>query len=196
MTEQVYSYLDRGQPQADDMYLYDYLIAEMFRARRFGNAGSLWILVTYIENVLDIQLIDFINLHNTSPALAADYDRTITRLLNQAPRNLQLTYEPHDVRYPPFDYTQELTAGQQITTNISGYDILNLDTAATDDCCMCLEPLEIGQTIGVITGCGHQFHDPCIRTYITEYNRHECPLCRHTIGFGGGPFIRYFKYLG
>lgn len=54
-------------------------------------------------------------------------------------------------------------------------------------CVICLLPFQVGQNIGVIRHCQHQFHDQCIRTYIMQYTR-NCPLCRGNIGFGKRKF--------
>ena len=58
---------------------------------------------------------------------------------------------------------------------VSETDSEDLDTL----CGICLEKIT---TNHVITTCGHDFHDACLREYLTsKCQRPVCPMCRHDV---------------
>ena len=50
--------------------------------------------------------------------------------------------------------------------------------ALSNDCPICMEPIELTNTI--TTACGHHFHATCLVTNIMKMNR-NCPCCREPI---------------
>ncbi|KAI8006459.1 putative E3 ubiquitin-protein ligase ATL44 [Camellia lanceoleosa] len=47
-----------------------------------------------------------------------------------------------------------------------------------NDCAICLEDFEEGDTCGVLPSCDHSFHPKCIRRWLVKNQNQTCPLCR------------------
>lgn len=48
-----------------------------------------------------------------------------------------------------------------------------------EDCCICLMGMAIGQRVCKLKGCGHTFHEDCIKTWLTHGK--WCPVCRSVV---------------
>jgi len=51
--------------------------------------------------------------------------------------------------------------------------------AQDDNCAICQDPIEMGQTMRIIGHCTHRFHQHCIDTWFESHV--TCPTCRHDI---------------
>lgn len=59
------------------------------------------------------------------------------------------------------------------------------DTRAAQDCAVCLEEFQEGDTVKVTPQCGHVFHPRCIDTWLI--NHVTCPVCRCARIYNGIP---------
>ena len=57
--------------------------------------------------------------------------------------------------------------------------IITAVQANQDDCAICQEPIQIGQSIRMLRHCTHRFHRACIDPWFE--NHPTCPTCRHDI---------------
>jgi hypothetical protein len=60
-----------------------------------------------------------------------------------------------------------------------GTIILTANQLNQDNCAICQDPMEIGQTIRMIRHCTHRFHQTCIDPWLEQHV--TCPTCRHDI---------------
>ena len=84
------------------------------------------------------------------------------------------------------DYDSELEAGQQVLLNYESNQNENADeffisvpvdqVNSDDDCDICLEKLNNGNTVSKLTRCVHVFHTECIQK-ASEFTQ-RCPICR------------------
>ena len=61
----------------------------------------------------------------------------------------------------------------------AGTIILTANQLNQDNCAICQDPMEIGQTIRMIRHCTHRFHQTCIDPWLEQHV--TCPTCRHDI---------------
>lgn len=61
----------------------------------------------------------------------------------------------------------------------AGTLILTANQVNQDNCAICQDPIEIGQTIRMIRHCTHRFHKDCIDPWFQQHV--TCPTCRHDI---------------
>jgi hypothetical protein len=55
-----------------------------------------------------------------------------------------------------------------------------VSTKFYEGCAICLEDYKHGDNIRVIHNCGHQFHEPCITSWIST-GHNNCPLCKKPV---------------
>jgi hypothetical protein len=53
-----------------------------------------------------------------------------------------------------------------------------------DNCAICQDPIEEGQSMRILNYCTHSFHTPCIDTWFRSHV--TCPTCRHDIRNNNG----------
>jgi hypothetical protein len=61
----------------------------------------------------------------------------------------------------------------------AGTIILTANQMNQDNCAICQDPMEIGQTIRMLRHCTHRFHQTCIDPWLEQHV--TCPTCRHDI---------------
>ncbi|KAL6642026.1 hypothetical protein ACP70R_020207 [Stipagrostis hirtigluma subsp. patula] len=81
--------------------------------------------------------------------------------------------------YVTFLRQNDATASASCSASASGGDGSTEAGAssATEDCAICLGPLEDGEWFSVMPLCRHEFHRVCIAKWLLAYNN-TCPLCR------------------
>jgi len=72
-----------------------------------------------------------------------------------------------------------------VLVSLDNNDLINLKTyknIKTDNinCCICMDDIQDNEMICELR-CNHQFHELCIKTYLSKYN-YKCPLCRESAG--------------
>ena len=85
-------------------------------------------------------------------------------------------------RYKPVLLTksnqQQLLSASGRSTTTKGSSPQPVNIGDTDDCSICLEPMEEGERVLTIQ-CKHLFHYPCIIQWLARTNK--CPVCRFEI---------------
>ncbi|KAF4703649.1 hypothetical protein FOZ63_026885 [Perkinsus olseni] len=54
-------------------------------------------------------------------------------------------------------------------------------STAFQSCTICLSPYDLSEMVMEL-GCGHFYHDDCIRKWFNEAPNHQCPYCRTSCG--------------
>lgn len=49
--------------------------------------------------------------------------------------------------------------------------------AQEDACAICLDAMTVGENVRML-GCGHRFHQPCLRKWLHGKGECVCPMCR------------------
>ncbi|XP_027351490.1 RING-H2 finger protein ATL64-like [Abrus precatorius] len=105
-------------------------------------------------------------------SLRARYEREISRIR----REIQLTSVRGAGELPRCE-TTTLQFQSVRDERVTYRPTLPPPTIFTDDCTICMEQLQNGESIQPSRVCVHQFHSSCIRTWL-EMGYTTCPLCR------------------
>ncbi|XP_076910036.1 RING-H2 finger protein ATL56-like [Bidens hawaiensis] len=72
-----------------------------------------------------------------------------------------------------------------VQTNLTPFQYPAADSdLVSDDCSICLEPYEQGETCRVLPVCDHVFHARCVDRWLTKVP--SCPICRTRVRLDGG----------